>query len=321
MLTNNNRNLLIFEAFTPDESLPKRRNDAFRREVEGLIRGSIRADDLDEQGEEEPATPYRTGRISRQPSFTRNGLVTMMANPRGVATTFEGGDPSTAPFWSRWIRRLLSAVLRRLGLVVMPTALPSGDVRPEEGKSKVSAVDFFSQVHDGMLEIDPALKNNADAWRTAIKRAHEAGQEALVERLFACADQARSEAQLVSLGQRRYWTEEQIVRFARESSRAVRLDWLRDFLRPIPEEVVATKKQCDERMVFDAYAVLHYDPKGGNHAERPRDPILVGLVEGVRRLYFVGDWVDDQCDLTMAALEGQGIVAQVVPQVFTFPGG
>ena len=30
-----------------------------------------------------------------------------------------------------------------------------------------------------------------------------------------------------------------------------------------------------------------------------RDPILFGLIENVRKLYFIGDWKDEECDLTM----------------------
>jgi hypothetical protein len=58
-------------------------------------------------------------------------------------------------------------------------------------------------------------------------------------------------------------------------------------------------------MVFDNYALLHYDPKAkafsltAAQEAAKRDPILFGLIEGVRKLYFVADWKDDECDLTM----------------------
>jgi hypothetical protein len=58
----------------------------------------------------------------------------------------------------------------------------------------------------------------------------------------------------------------------------------------------------------------------GRPLQRLPEPVGAGECgEGVRRLYFVGDWVDDQCDLTMAVLEGQGIVAQQVPRAFVSP--
>ena len=30
-----------------------------------------------------------------------------------------------------------------------------------------------------------------------------------------------------------------------------------------------------------------------------KDPILFGVIEDVRKLYFIGDWKSDECDLTM----------------------
>ena len=51
--------------------------------------------------------------------------------------------------------------------------------------------------------------------------------------------------------------------------------------------------------------MLHYDPAGTarelTKAEKlaARDPILFGLLDGSRNLYFIGDWIDEQCNLTL----------------------
>lgn len=65
-------------------------------------------------------------------------------------------------------------------------------------------------------------------------------------------------------------------------------------------------------MVFDNYCVLSYDPKGENRAlteaekrtleEKRKDPILFGVVKGSRRLYHVGSWKDEYCDLIFGDL-------------------
>jgi len=64
-----------------------------------------------------------------------------------------------------------------------------------------------------------------------------------------------------------------------------------------------------ELKIFDNYVVLHYDPQGkasemsaeekAQELVRRRDPILFGVFRGSRKLYFVGDWKDEQCDLTL----------------------
>jgi len=73
----------------------------------------------------------------------------------------------------------------------------------------------------------------------------------------------------------------------------------------MPDEVSARKVRADEIDIFDNYVVLHYDPQAKSWAEtqeeknRRKDPILFDLMEGRRRLYFVGDWKDEFCDLTL----------------------
>jgi hypothetical protein len=33
--------------------------------------------------------------------------------------------------------------------------------------------------------------------------------------------------------------------------------------------------------------------------EKAKDPILFGVVKGTRNLYYIGDWIDEYCDLTL----------------------
>ena len=51
---------------------------------------------------------------------------------------------------------------------------------------------------------------------------------------------------------------------------------------------------------------MHFDPKNtattrearAAEVAKRKDPILFGLIKGSRKLYFVGDWQDELCDLT-----------------------
>ena len=57
--------------------------------------------------------------------------------------------------------------------------------------------------------------------------------------------------------------------------------------------------------VFDNYVVMHYDPQGKHKEEtrkeeaKRKDPILFGLIAGSRKLYYIADWVDEYCNLTL----------------------
>jgi hypothetical protein len=33
--------------------------------------------------------------------------------------------------------------------------------------------------------------------------------------------------------------------------------------------------------------------------EKKKDPILFGVIQNSRKLYFIGDWTDEFCDLTL----------------------
>lgn len=50
---------------------------------------------------------------------------------------------------------------------------------------------------------------------------------------------------------------------------------------------------------------MHYDPKKKNteltkkEKEKKRDPILFGIIKHSRNFYYIGDWIDEYCDLTL----------------------
>jgi len=97
-------------------------------------------------------------------------------------------------------------------------------------------------------------------------------------------------------------------------------EWMEIPADELPEDVVRRKIECDERLIFDNYVVLHYDPEKKSWAETEaekearKDPILFGVLQGSRKLYFVGDWVDDYCDLTLdqvADLIGADAISRV----------
>lgn len=134
------------------------------------------------------------------------------------------------------------------------------------------------------------------------ERAVQAGQSSLIKKIDEESEVRKLENTLFALGLKRYISEQQLLQFAEKADKGLCLDWIKHFVRPIPKEVVDAKVRCDELRLFDNYAVLHYDPE--NKAtlkidrEALKDPILFGLIKGSRKLYFVGDWMDEQCDLT-----------------------
>lgn len=178
-------------------------------------------------------------------------------------------------------------------------------IEPKEEKPTLTVQEFFASLKHSAEQTE-VVKERADGYEAAMVKAKKAGQIALYEQLEAGLNAARMEASLVAIGLGKFLSEETVVKFVKQSSRGLRLDWMANFTRVVPEEVLAAKYKADELDIFDNYVVLHYDPEGKasketkkEETERKKDPILFGLMRDRRRLYFVGDWIDELCDLTL----------------------
>lgn len=84
---------------------------------------------------------------------------------------------------------------------------------------------------------------------------------------------------------------------------------LTDFPRAIPEKPKALLERARRLEVFDAFVVLYMDftkePEAKTTARkiREKDPIIFGVMSAAHdNLYFVADWVDPYCDLTLKVL-------------------
>lgn len=271
--------LAVLNYFIPDDSLPKRKA---RHERERAKR-RVTLNDSDESVSDQSITngpdigpPFRS-------------------NPMAIQRV--GGGQLMA-------RRSLSPWIQFINWLV-PCLHPR---HPDEPTGEMTVEQFFASVKNSTEELK-VVAHRAAGFSSMIKRAQANGQTTLVENLVDGIDIFRAETQLLALEMKTVLREEQLVEFVLKSKRGLELDYLHRFKRLIPEEIAAKKLAADERQIFDNYVVLHYDPekkaseltKAEKKAEElaRRDPILFGLIEGSRKLYFVGDWVDELCDLTL----------------------
>ncbi len=215
--------------------------------------------------------------------------------------TIHGEDGGGGRFSIRRARRpprsrsWLSRLLRRRDSPMLP-------------ESSMTVEEFFRSLKNSAEELR-IVAERAAGYEDALRKAKASGQTALLESLGKNLVAVRAEAQLVAMGLGKYLEAATLEEFARKSDKALRLDWIQNFTRIIPDALLALKRAADERHIFDNYTVVHYDPQGKSWAktemekkvevERRRDPILFGVIDGRKRLYFVGDWVDEFCDLTL----------------------
>lgn len=185
---------------------------------------------------------------------------------------------------------------------------PVFGVRPKTIEPQVTVAQFFAQIKTSLEDIE-VITPYATAYERAIKKAQDAGQTALLEKLEDNLVVARAEALLSAKGYRKYVREETVVDFVQQAAiKPLRLDWIKHFTRPLPPEVAERLAAVRELKVFDNYVVLHYDPNKKS-AELTRaeiaakkDPILFGVIRGSTKLYYVTDWIDEHCDLTLSEI-------------------
>ena len=175
-----------------------------------------------------------------------------------------------------------------------------------EIKTKIETVKVqyvFNTILKNAEELEAFNEKNKE-YQKLIDNAKLTGQTALVEELEANKQCKLFENQLVTLKMTKCISEANILKFADKCEKGLKLDWIRNFTRVIPDEVIKQKIRCDELELFDNYVVLYFDPDNKatkltkEEIEKKKDPILFGVMRGSRKLYFVGDWKDDLCDLT-----------------------
>lgn len=168
---------------------------------------------------------------------------------------------------------------------------------------EISVEEFFTSIKNSKEEL-VLLDERFKSYESGLEHLKNTGQIALYESMCCDLEIHRSESQLYATGNRKLVTEQNIIDFAKKAPRALELDWVKNFTRSIPKKVVDVKIKMDTLGIFDNYTVLHYNPYGTGSAlteqekEAQKDPILFGVILGSQKLYYIGDWVDEYCDLT-----------------------
>lgn len=209
-----------------------------------------------------------------------------------------------------WRHRLMRTIAKVLGI---SQTVPKGNY------GSIDPLKIFVSVRKSLQEAKEYL-DRISLYDVAIQQATLSGQTARVAKLTAAKRVVGCESVLRVAGFNQYLTETQLVLFASKCQKGLALDWAENFVRPIPDAVVKRKVEADSLKVFDNYVVLHYDPAGKAFELTPtqvaakKDPILFGVIKDVRKLYFIGDWKDDECDLTMSEVESVlGSTSSVIP--------
>ena len=294
--------LRVFEDFFVEEELPKWRKIAVKLEEEDKRNASKKGD-------------YATD-SSFGSSFNNNGSISDKRTERELLRNAKHERRNYVNRASRafdtngsiivntkkksWFRRMLDKFA------------PSPKVKEEIGEP---ADKVFDDIKTAMMApTNEELIRAKKVVDTVENQLKVSGQYEIAEKVNGSRGVLEAELALVSAGQLKYISEEQIIKFMLLSERGMRLEYLRYYSNILPSEVAKRKIVFDGLLVFDNYCVLYYDggaPKFSLIKEviddqerlKRRDPILFGMIKGSRKLYYVTDWVTDDDDLTLEKLE------------------
>lgn len=202
----------------------------------------------------------------------------------------------TPSFFVRFIRLFKPNYVPAIEKESEPLVVPAKNIR-----------EFFLSFIKETKELK-AVADIADYYNDAIEKTHTSGQIGLQEKLKSLLEVSRAEAQLIGMNSKKYVTEDQVIDFCEEINydKNIKLTWIKRFVKIIPSDIIDIKKIYDDKRIFDNYVILHYDPNNDatEYTEKEieeikKDPILFGVVANSRKLYYIADWKDDYCDLTL----------------------
>lgn len=178
----------------------------------------------------------------------------------------------------------------------------------EEIKKEITPSQYFDFVKGAKNEITTdALKNSYNTFITLAEKYNKLGQVKSLQKLCFLASTLMKEEKLIEIGITTYVYKDVIEDYIMNvADKAVKIVELSRYMREIPDELVETIEKT--KPIFDEFYVVFTDYTGKEERKvekerRDKDPILFGVFKNnsnvADRFYFLGDWVDEYCDLTL----------------------
>lgn len=153
----------------------------------------------------------------------------------------------------------------------------------------------LSRIYDNCLEL--------------LNKYHITGQKSAMKKLIFHLESIEAEREIVKMGINTFIYRDDIEEYIDDIAKnPVKIIELENYERDIPEEIVSIIERVKDK--FDQLYVVFTDYTGKVEKQvekerREKDPILFGTFQNqflnsvVDRFYFLGDWEDPYCDLTL----------------------
>lgn len=180
----------------------------------------------------------------------------------------------------------------------------------EKKTEDLTPAEYFSLIKDKKQKIDDeTLQKIYDNCLELLNKYNITGQKTAMRKLMFHLDNIEKEKDLVKMGIDTFVYKSDIEDYVKNvADRVVKICELSEYEREIPDEIVKVVEKCKD--IFDEMYVVYTDYTGETERRvafesRAKDPILFGAFLNrakaviVERFYFLGDWEDEYCDLTL----------------------
>lgn len=179
-------------------------------------------------------------------------------------------------------------------------------------KEELTPTLYFNHVKSMKKDIkDENLQTVADNCLTLLKKTKMTGQKKVAEKIFNQYSLIMRELRAASFGFNTIVYKSDIEKFIDKiSNHPVKIIALEDYPREIDDSVMDKLMLAKENDLFDEYYIVFTDYSGKAAKQvakerRDKDPILFGAFKlekdnpPEKRFFYIGDWVDEYCDLTL----------------------
>lgn len=181
----------------------------------------------------------------------------------------------------------------------------------KEEKQVITPSQYFDYLKGAKNVITTdALKSSFDTFLKLAEKYQKLRQVESMKKLCFLADTLVKEEKLIEMGVNTYVYKDTIEDYIEHvADKTVKIIELSRYMREIPDELVDTIEKTKD--IFDEFYVVFTDYTGKEERKvekerRDKDPILFGVFKNnsnvADRFYFLGDWVDEYCDLTLDKL-------------------
>lgn len=170
--------------------------------------------------------------------------------------------------------------------------------------------EYFDEIKERKNHItDTQLQSIYDNCLELLNKYKITGQKKGMQKLLFHLDCIEKERDIVAMGIDTFVYKDDIEFYiSNVADDAVKIIDLESYEREIPDEIVNIIEKIKDK--FDQLYIVFTDYTGAverkiQHERRQKDPILFGTFQDstsrcvIDRFYYLGDWIDEYCDLTL----------------------